>query len=401
MPDKVEFYLDNQLYKYVESYSLRYDIFSGCAEFQANIDHETEIILGHDEFDPMRFSWNINGQGVMRGLLDSVDKQYGKEDITQSITGRDMCQILTDNDVLVHNLNLSKGTEMGGVIGDYNDMPIDTIVDHFIKNNKYFTANGKKYYLPEFDLNYSEEALKIIRAAGNLKQVRSSYGESCFQFISRLLNGAGLYIYNTPGTDQLLIHALNINGHNYDKFGMISQKNPISLIHKKDDKSNNNVLTGNYKSSVKNYYQFFKIVGESDPDVSIPGLSYLFKNTYIVKCQIVNRKTPVKFFSHFLNHADQSMWNTQKNAIIHNQVFKQLREFCNLKYTVKEHSPFGFDPYYVNSIVRVEDDFLPNSLNNKNYIVCAVEFVGSKAAGRTTTLELCLPIDKNDIVEVT
>lgn len=381
--DTVNFYLDSTPYLYVDNYTLSYDLFKGCAEMSAEIYADTEILLAYREGQPLKFKWEINGNGVMTGFVDSVDKSYSKKGITQTIRGRDYLSILVDNHIFKAQ--------------NYDGYKIDTIINSVLNNNKSITVSGTTYTTPNFDLNYSNEALqRYINSIGALVSFKTSVGGSLFDLVNKLLNPAGMYIYNIPGTETFLIAAINIRGHNYDKFGYVKSDAPILISAQRNNPGlQNNVIQGNYRSDIKDLYQIVRIVGDA-LDINGSPL-YQLNVTKQYRCN----NTVMKILAEVTNNVDFNIWNiaSTKEFLINNIIFKMKRDFCQLKYTLQGHSYNGNDPYYVNGCAKVIDSMIPESLSNRNYLITGVTFRGSKDGSQTTDLELCLPIVDGDLTD--
>lgn len=377
--DKVEFYLDAKLYKLIESYSIKYDLFKGSADFEAEIDHDTEILLAYRDTRPLDYAWYINGFGVLSGYVDTGIKEYSKNNIIQKIKARDYLQVLIDNHVLKAQ--------------SFDSFRIDTIINSVLNNNKSVTVSGATYYIPNFDLNYTTDALTIISNVGPLVTFKTTPGETLYEVICKLINPIGLYIYNIPGTQTFTIAVMNINGTNYDKFGYAKITAPFLICCQDQNQSGrNNILSGTYTTDNKNYYQYIRALG--DPENYETETFYQLKTEKVYKCS----EAVMKLKCAMINSADFNVWNVSatKDYFMNNFIFKMKKDFVTLRYVMAGHSYEGNEPYFVNSTAHVVDDLLPGILNNKDWIISAVEFRGQKTEGElnlTTALELCLPIN--------
>jgi hypothetical protein len=255
---------------------------------------------------------------------------------------------------------------------------------------------GKQYHLPNFEIAYSTEAKNnYINSIGYLDTFKSELGSTLYDTINKLINSSGMYIYNMPGTQKLMIHAMNITGVNYDNSGVISKDPPYIFSSVKGNPSGqNNIIRRSVRSSIKNLYQHIRIVGDAFSLDTAEDLYQLVIN----KRYLCNTTVP-KIKIATCNDADLSLWESAKTreTLVNNMIFKMKREFCTIKYLVGGHSYSGGVPYYPNSTCYVTDDFLPTKLKNRVYLVTGVEFTGDSSGKMTTELTMCLPIEDGDV----
>ena len=95
--DKVVITVNDEEIKYIKSYSIRKDLFTGAGELRVELDSKYFINLVKE---PALFKVKINGSPVMVGYLDRLEESYSKGNKSQTVVGRDMCQVLIDNYIL-------------------------------------------------------------------------------------------------------------------------------------------------------------------------------------------------------------------------------------------------------------------------------------------------------------
>jgi prophage tail gpP-like protein len=81
----------------VKNYEISYDLFTGAGSFNASLDTRISVSLYQK---PLKFMWKINGIIMMTGYIDKKEFSYSKGSLTQTLSGRDMMQVLLDNFVL-------------------------------------------------------------------------------------------------------------------------------------------------------------------------------------------------------------------------------------------------------------------------------------------------------------
>ena len=408
--DKFELFLQNKPID-VTSYSVSYDMFTGAGSFEAEVDHTEVIDLTKHG---VSFEVCINDQSMMVGFLEKVNRKHSKGSISQTISGRDMCQVLIDNYIMQPQVYPGKPIKTNSVADLFNDSSVATTVnvDTLIRNvwdssksvgavtaypvsvNKTAqTVAGvklpKPLTLPEVNFPvYAPNATN--RKLFVVKKIRTGHGQSIFEFCSHLLNGLGLYMYNVPGTLDILIHAIQANTpvHSYDKScKMLPATEPGYVIKNIPGDGQNNVIDASFTQDTSNYYTFFRFIGQCESefeDTDDSAVSYLLAEKVIPGYSGIN-----KFKATKINVLDANVWNKEQERLINNEFMDQNKSLYGFKYTLAGHSPDGVNPYFFNHVAVLSDEYL--HISNQSLLVYSVEYKGSKSEGQTTTLGLYSP----------
>jgi hypothetical protein len=404
--DKVELFINNYPIQNVSSYSLRYDIFQCCASFDADIDRDYIIPLSKT---PVSFQWKINGVPMMRGFLDRVHKIYNKGTFVQTVSGRDMGQVLVDSCFTSFKVPLENKTVKQ--IIDLLKLDIKKVME---------VKNSPSLALPAIDLKVTAKAQKMIDRLGVIKICRKNPGQTFFEYLSTQINPIGLICYHItgPGTDKgpdtILIHALTQPGeqlvsYNFDgtpdnvndlyRIRNSAPSNPANI-----DTAQNNVIKCEFSHDITSYYKYTQILGQVQSETlnTTGDLESYTSNIPIIKVEsdsaLLGYTGVTKFFTQAVTALSSEIFTKTSDLFINNLLLQQNRKLFNIKYTVAGHSQDGgTTPYYLNHVVSVQDDFIPFS--GQIMITYGVEFQGSKDKGMTTTLTLGLPTSSNQIMD--
>lgn len=427
--DKVELYINGNLIEYVRSYSILSDLYSVVNSFTADIFFRTNV--GDSEKDRVQiddilssgdrtYEWYINGVPVQTGFLDKVDEQYSKGVHTMTISGRDRSQVLVDNYLLSPKTYTNRTIKyiIDDVWNTSKSISSITTVDPNDVNKKKTKALANPIYLPELNFKYSAIADEALRASSKIASYKVDYGQTLHGCFSDLLNQAGLYMYNEPGTSNIIIHKIfntrsSLVSWNAD--GSVCKDEDYEINNALDirplftgsrlgygvGKPGNNVISCNRTRDTTGSYRFFRIVGQTESELQVFGSfdKEKVKNPLVLEyLGSDSAELPLgrpilsgginKFKVVDVNSIDLSTWKTGQADLLNNELLQQLRERETFKYTLAGHSPKGDAPYRTNRTAVVNDaTYDLNSTGLKLVIACT--FAGSKDAGTTTELELC------------
>jgi hypothetical protein len=400
----------------IKSYEISYDLFNGAGSFNASLDARIEMNLAQKA---LKFMWKINGIIMMTGYIDKKEFSYSKGSLTQTITGRDMMQVLLDNYVLsiqpyeqdaVH----PAGWTLKEIIDDVWEKSravkeITTINSQGLVKRVLTTPVS----IPTVTFSYTTEALNLVNTIKNFKHIKTSHDQTLFDFISNLCNQIGLFLFNVPGTNEILIHAVtspNAALMSYNREGLLSDDPAYQFSNSVKNPGSNNIINCTFSENITNFHKYHKLVGQAQQDDSIAGTYY--KNIYgktqgqlkIEKFEHVPEgDTPItaadlnrgytglmKFKVANVNECDLKAWVDTRDLVINNLLLQQNRKLYNIKFTVANHSPENTSsPFFINHVATVYDDFL--GIGGSQFLVYAVAYKGSKDGGLVTDVTLCLP----------
>jgi len=392
--DEVKFFIgQTDLSDNLKSFSLRYDMLSGASSFDAELNVRLDIRLSDA---PRVFWWRINGQPVMGGYIDRVDRAYSKNDYSLRLSGRDMMQVLIDNYVLKFATYTNIGIkELIRTIFNLS-VSVQSLKSGAVKMEK-------GLYLLPLEFVYTAAAEKKIKDFKYLS-IKTNPGETLFNSISKICNQIGLFLYNLPGTDIIFIHA--VNSPEDDQIGYDIKGNPTTDYYTISD----NALSCDFTEDITRYYKYIKIIGNAQKEEGLSGKIDAILGTsgpQWIKLEkiesISTAKTKItlsdldlgyqgatKFLVSEVSDIDVNTWKTKGNDIIDNILAQQKRALFSLRYKVPDFSPEGSQaPYFYNRVVSVTDGYL--GYKNTKFQLVGVEFNGSKDGGYTTDLTLSVP----------
>lgn len=394
------------------SYNITYDLFQGSASFSADLDTRVEVFLASK---PLKFLWKINGILMMVGYIDGKELTYSKGSIRQSVKGRDMMQVLLDNFVLTPKTYDNKSLQ--DIINDvYNTSRSLSKLQYLSGDKLVIETLQTPISIPVISFIYTTEAKNILKRLPKFKSIKSTYGQTLFEFISQLCNSVGLYMFNLPGTSQIAIHAITTQTVSrktsfvsYNRDAVITKEAPYKFYNKTQN-ANNNIISCNFSENIQDYHKYIRLIGQAQEDSSIAGSYYKFygnssgalKIEYIDGLDENNPDTPVrtslvkgftgvtKFKVANVNEVDLNIWTSTRDLLLNNLVLQQNRQLYTIKYTVADHSPIDtLEPYFINHVVQVYDDYL--NIQGAEFLTYGITYRGSKDGGIITDLTLCLP----------
>ena len=440
--DKVDIILNGtSVAPYVKSYNLRYDLFGSTGTMNAEIYPLANFSLMNTMRNGgLSYQVNINDKPMQKGWVDKVEKQYSKDNVSLRISGRDMAQVLTDNNILyprdylnytikqiINSVWLENCMVTGPKKAYYYTATPEPFVAHTDENGmidaitkamptgiaqSILTQNKIKVTVPNvalynIDLKYTPKVSQMLDTFGKIPKYRTTYGQTLFDVVTDLINPMGILIYNIPGTDTIVFtRAVNpsesLVASAFD--GGIKYEFYVDFV----SKQGNNVLRANAKTDVSSYYKYVKIIGQSEDEVesrqieSEGGTWLTIKHSMIYE-QLESGNTATgfkgqtKFKTAELTLPSWTMWQKYSQYMVNNQILQQNRSLFNLQYTVQGHvNRASKEIYKINEIATVYDDQI--GLTNTNMLIYSVEFNGSKDTGMTTTVELCLPSTLDDTI---
>lgn len=415
--DKVEFYINEQLVSYITSYTLSWDLFQSAGSFTADIAHDYNYHLGSQ---PYTFEWKINGQTVMTGYLDRVTRTYSKGSFDQTVMGRDMCQLLIDNDVIVPTVYVSSSAVSADYSSDVDIHPVDynSNIDHIIKDiidlnrevTSLTTIIGNKSNVRQLprtmslpisskNIKFTTTALQRIKEIGELSKFRTQYGQTLFSAMQNLANMAGLYIMADPSSlskMDIVINNFNASAKtplSYGTNGSPLNDKPYEINNILPTSSKNNVISANYTTDINKYYKYIKMVGQTEGINEDTGT--LAKSMPKYKLEEIESnsldkgyKGLIKFNSSEVDTVDEAYWYRTAPSLMDNILLQTNRKLYSAQYMVAGHSPAGAEPYRINHLATINDDY--SQFNQTTFLAHKVELMGSKDGGQTARLELCL-----------
>jgi len=407
----------------IKSYNIRSDIFNCVSDFTAEVmiftskitdgeldetaTSETKIIEDMMFDGIVDYEWTINGKSVQSGFLDKIETSASRNAHSYTISGRDRCQVLTDNYVL--SPKTYKDKTIKEIVTDVwstsskiskikNAAPTTGVVTERILT--------KPMELPVLNFFYTTSADKLIESNGSIKLMKSDYAQTIFEFLSDILNSAGLFMYHIPGTNDVMIHSIfdsdspnvswNIYGNQAeDKPYKINNVGELFYLGNNRN-SNNNVISSYRTKDLTKYYSFFRIVGQAESTVPVFGSfsDETIKNNIQIETIRDKYAGINKFKIVDINTVDSSYLKNYKK-LINNELLNQERAYESFRYTVQGHSENGTNPYRVNHLVDLNDTTYSYSTETKR--VYSLEYKRSKEQGTTTELTLCNPSPKGMI----
>lgn len=421
------------------SYNIKYDLFMGSSSFTAEFESMDTPLLFEG---PVQFIWTIDGNPVMKGYLDRSDVRYSKGSYSCTVHGRDMMQFLIDNYILSSKPYPESSTKkvsvklediIKDILGSQNNATMDTGFDVNIGVSYTETVNSEgilvktnltsPWKLMPGDVSlivkFSQEAKALLNgssknktsAAYTIKQTRTSPGQTIFDAISSQCNAAGLYLYNVPGTDTIMIHTAQTSGSkpmSYNPDGSVSKAGSYKIVNRGGTRTNsevcsdNNVISCRFSQDLSGFANFIRLIGQSEtdsqPEYTSDGWRNTTQNNYKIEHIISNDINTGylglnKILVRPVNSVTGDAWLTKQDSILNNVLMQQYRNMIKLSYTVPYHSQEnGGHPYFVNHLADVTDEsFGVQKFKNFTFLVYAVEFTSSKSEGQRTNLEMCLP----------
>jgi hypothetical protein len=403
--EDVKLYIGGDRVQNVKSYSIKYDLFKGAGSFEAEIDETLDIPIYNT---PVQYAWHINGTRVMVGYIDRVERNYSKTNHTLSVSGRDMMSVLIDNHLLKFETLINKTIQqiINTVIND--SFSVGTIQNLELQpSGKYDLVNetvSPTLFLPNISIQYTNQAMQVLNIVPAMQQVKKELGQTIFEFISDLITGSGLYMYNVPGTNTILIHNLNHTANtpvSYDRNGSVNTDlDYVVSNNSKLDINYNNVISATFTNDISNYYKLNRMYGQSNSEAEFNSNGVFGLTPNKLKADKIEKEyTGLTKFRVAQTHViNTEAWVKTRKYLVDNMSLQQSRHLFNIKYTVAGHTcdvgvsgslaKKGTLPYYVNTIANVFDDMAGIQQRMLTY---GVEFRSSKEAGQTTVLELCLP----------
>ena len=440
----------------IKSYTAKYDMFASCSTITFNLvfaAHSKDVdfiysgsrymFVSKDNANLNRhvtmFRFSIDEIPMMLGFIDScvekVDKGSPETADTASheltMHGRDMMQVLVDNHIIEPT--------------PYNDLTLDSLLKQvWTKCNHVdytVTVSGsagvkkkvlkKSIKLPAIDFPNYSDAIK----AGNKQNfkfnvVKQSYGETLFDFYKTKLNELGMFIYNVPGTDRIMIHQapLPIAGKAISSYDYYSK--PVSDTIFVTDSSLKKLEVS---QDISAYYKFIRLTGSSETlnmdghettidlsgDVANPLKTWRADFTADIISplgveEITDDRTMELVYEYNgvpkigvvqLNDVNEKMWHDVNNQkiLVGSHLLSQGRAIYECTMTVAGHGPIGSDghfgkPFFFNRVVG-----LRSYIQQINLLIYGVEFNGSKESGQTATLSCGFPVrlgdERTEIIE--
>ncbi len=464
LPDTVQLLIDNiDVTKFVKNYSIETCLFEGPDYFSAEMHQNYYINLTNDIHT---YQWIINGKSVQYGHIEkfsvSGDKHSG---IKKIIEGRDLLLILTSNSVITEK-NYSgyfyNPENHTGILVDFlNDnnqvnsiwswdqsrKPIRQGKDPAFLNifqgaitdySSLFQIQNSDYY---FKIELPRETLEAYTEVENVllnfkfSLIKSSLGESLYDFLTKCTNQMGLIIQHKPD-ETLTLTISKLYEPVLDINYLIQNKrrdlDPVGA-------QTNIVKNFNFSEDIKDFCMFIKLLGntmnEETPD--IPGAAtenelygtgkneseagaatneevYGIKNntaksylkeegiatytdnpgSFDVQIKNIGFQGLPKFKTHIESGMDLNIWNSPKDRlqILNNIMINQMRNLYKIEYTLEGHSTKnlnygGNTPYLPKRLAFINDDYIQL---NTNYFVSEVVYRGSKTEGQTTEMKLII-----------
>lgn len=359
------------------SYTIRKDVFQGCAEISVDINPHRVISVAEEDWG---FQFKINETLFIDGRIDTVRRRYSKGQWTMTLTGRDAVQAWVDSSVLIYKTyKKPDGT---------SKMTFREIVKDVVDQSSSITdeKTGQKVTLlpGTVDWGITQEAEQSIDLS-QIIHIATSPGDTIFDFVSGLANSLGLIIYGR--TSGLIL---------IDKLVRFD-KTVYYTLQNKPGSTDSNVLEGELSENIGGYHSVRRIMGQAN------GQTYDAQNPWGIKSssnklltQTIDRTFPglrkAKVVE--LTDTDLSSWTAAKFAdapettrMLQNLRIAENRELFKFVYKVPGHGQWyngSTINYEVNRKIKVEDELLGVS---GWFIIMGLTFNGNKNE-QTTTLEL-------------
>ena len=219
----------------IKSYSINYDMFGRGGTFECSLMADNEFIVAifgptmliSLSQAPILFRWVINGHNWMSGFLDKKEVQYDNNGLSVTVYGRDYMQILTDNTILFPRTvpDPQLPSSLKYLAGNTSKSLPELIMGYWLENSYVpevtnYNPDGSvttrpltknldiTAYLDPEPFRYTTTAIKILQERMPVfYKISADVGESLFDLFSRLCNQIGLFMFNPPGTNYIVIHA--------------------------------------------------------------------------------------------------------------------------------------------------------------------------------------------------
>ena len=398
--DTVNFLIGGQdLSENLKSFTLHYDMFSGAASFDAELDVRLDIRLS----EAIRnFVWKINGVSVMTGYLDRIDRSYAKGSSSVRVSGRDMVQVLLDNFVMTYRTYVNVGIKT--LIYDNIFVPSMTIKTISDTVGSVAKTLEKPLSLVPLNFKYTTAAEQKIKSF-QYRSIKTNPGETLFESIHKICDQIGLFMYNLPGTSTIMIHAINPSEGGI-LTGYDSNGNPTTDQY---TITTDKVISCEFSEDIQDFHKFIRVIGNAQEEealakavdkilytteqpLKIEKIESVPSGQKTIKAADLNlgfRGLP-KFMVTEVSDIDVNTWSTHSVDLVNNVLTQQKRRLFSHRYKVANFSPDNSQtPYFFNRMASVTDEFL--GYNNTILQVTGVEFRGSKDEGFTTELTMALP----------
>lgn len=416
MPNNmVEFYIDTPRISGrpipLKSYEITYDLLSGCATWDAEIDPANQEC---DGFVRSEIRILLDKNFLIRGFVDRVEMSAEKDGYSQRISGRDLSSVLIDNYILKY-----KPYSSGHVP--------DILADVWNNSNRLNQVewlglfgsgqgNGRQALspplrLPALNFIYTPEAQKALFVKINQNQgIRTTQGQTLHDFFSTLLNQYGCIYYCEPGTNNIIVTTYNTDGNSYHPDGTIDKAVNYLDYSQVEHRS--------FSRNYQDYYPFIRLTGQSDGDIQSEGSSgstdiagnripaAIVYKTEILSLKEMNNQVIsdtnlsseivknnfAKFYVQDLTASCSYVWNYNSYKLLLSKRMSQNREIGNLRYSVYGHYDMNGRPYYPNRTYKIEDNLMRV---RGNFLLMRISMRGSKSGGLRTDLEFMPVLNSN------
>jgi prophage tail gpP-like protein len=403
--DKVEFYINDTDYTgQLISYRIRWSIFDGAGTMDAEVNPIGEWQPRYRGKD--KFLFIIGGKMMLRGYIDSWNRAWSKGNHSLRITGRDALSILEDS-CFLDPVPYPKPTAPGrkwkieDVVKDvFDNMPS-------VKEKEIASVIFTKQNLDVLTYNFTSSAKTTLKDLPALSEVKISAGDTIFGFLSKIINAAGLFMYVEPGTTDIIIQSFyvpfdpyeNDNSTNYGYNGEIGEdiRKPYPVTHRRDGLGN--VISLSLYNNRNRFFTYVKVLGSGNVEGSvIQDENHNIRIDSALKQELwgisIEEKDIVqhRFSVLTVNDVDEMFWKKSPERLTNNIGFIQARNVLQWNYTVPYHSLENTnEPYFIERTAMLWDDYLIEQDGDTRTLEClvsAVEYVGGKTEGQTTTMSL-------------
>jgi len=468
----------NDVTKWVKSLKVESHLYGAASSFEASLQPYFSCDLVKRAYPYFIF---INNKIIQNGYVDdfgvngSIDNGWEVK-----VSGRDSIQILIDNDCMFdmvftnktidgifNQLLFGKGQIQSDGYGSYpaalirkvylngSQNPPKTLEDDngnekdlFITQNYNFATNWgirktgasntiqwADVLMHRIKLNYSDTAKKLLNYGTSSEwkfyAPKVQFGESLFDFFTKILNQMGLILRHTPSADNnpvsdIIFYVdtyLNPTNVSPGTFQISPSSSPPVFNNYLSNPSNskNNVCSFQYLESIKEFYQFVKLIGNAahEEDVYNPegvptpqleevptpgGGTGSSQPSYLKIEALAFLKDPgpnvtsinidqlefhglTKFRSTNSETVDANTWIYHSDRIINNFMITQVRNLYKLKYHMDGWAKWGTNsPYVYNELAIVNDEIL--SFPTTSMLISDVEYNYTSDGGHTTDVTL-------------
>jgi len=341
----------------LRSYSCKRDIFSGAGTIEMEIEWSVQVNVA---VSPITFEFQINGFTMMSGWIDRVSISYSKGSRVLKLYGRDAMQVLHDNFVLTPKFyqTTTAGLQTTGPDGQFyplnkktvSGVLADVVQDVWEGSKAVFPNHDgiELLSLPELKFEWTSTAIDASKKLATVKKVRSTHGQTLFDFISTLVNPVGIFMYakpvNTDDQQVIVFHKVTgpddelvsygvdgspvqdsvLKSGNYFIQNLVPGTEPTTGLPNKSGQ--NNVISCEFTQDATDYHKWIRLVGqsESEYDQAPTVVNGTFQTVRsVLVAEAIESGSPdkgyqglTKFKVAGVNAVDDNVWKNTKQQLL-------------------------------------------------------------------------------------